>query len=96
MIEQVSNINKTYSDFIDSVFNSDIISEREQAMVALGTVVAFEDESGIKNALLSAKAASLTNEEIGYVISIVIALKTKKIEKLASLKSHNDSSERCC
>ncbi|WP_455717677.1 hypothetical protein, partial [Anaerosporobacter sp.] len=92
MIEQVTNINKTYSDFIDSVFNSEIISEREQAMVALAAVVAFEDESGIKNALLNAKAASLTNEEIGYVISVVIALKTKKIEKLASLKSHSESS----
>jgi alkylhydroperoxidase/carboxymuconolactone decarboxylase family protein YurZ len=97
MIEQVTNINKKFNEFTEEVFESEILSEKEKALVALATVTAFEDEDGVKNAIINAKQAMLSNEEIGYVMSLVIAMKGKKISKLGSKNSCNNNNEvRCC
>ena len=96
MIENVYEINEKYNDFINEVFESQVLSEREKSLVTLAIISSFEDEKALKNAILNAKQEFITNEEIGYVISIVMALRSKKILR-ASLDtfSNNNTVSSC-
>lgn len=97
MLEQIAEVNEKFNSFTESVFESEILNDKEKAIVALATVIAFEDEEGVKNAIMNAKQCMISNEEIAEIMAIVIAMRSKKISKLGSQGGNCCSSGgRCC
>jgi Uncharacterized homolog of gamma-carboxymuconolactone decarboxylase subunit len=98
MIEQIPEIKETFDAFTSKVFEKEFLSDREKALLALAIVTSFEDEEGIKKAVMTCKQMMISNEEVGHVIAIVMALKAQKISKLFSIKDKKASSstQRCC
>jgi alkylhydroperoxidase/carboxymuconolactone decarboxylase family protein YurZ len=60
--------------FANTALSGAILSDRERALAVLTTVLVLADHDLIEQAMVCAKQAGLTNEEIGQTSAIVLAV----------------------
>lgn len=97
MIDQIPEIKEAFDSFTKQVFEKEVLSEREKAIVALVMVITQEDAEGIKKAVMTCKQMMLSSEEIAHIVSIVIAMKAQKTTHLFNkTQEKTNTTQRCC
>jgi len=82
MLSQIPELEKQFTAFAQDTVEGDVLSDRERALAALAVVFTLEDATSVKESIIEAKQAGVTNKEIGYISALVIALRGKKIARL--------------
>src|SRR3954451_17545480 len=86
MIDLNPTVAEQFTAFANEVLEGDVLPDRERAAIILATAFALEDGSAVKNAIISAKQAGFTNEEIGYVSAMVLALRGQRLNRLGMVE----------
>lgn len=84
MLSLNATLDQQFTEFANQVLEGDVLSERERAVAILATTFTLEDNAAVRTAIIGAKQAGLTNEEIGYVSAIVIAMRAQRINQLGT------------
>ncbi|MBA2873176.1 alkylhydroperoxidase/carboxymuconolactone decarboxylase family protein YurZ [Anoxybacillus calidus] len=98
MLALNNKLQKEFDTFFTEALEGGVLSERDRILVILATALAMEDANTLKNAVLTAKQLGLTNEEIGHISAITVAMRGQKINGLASfnVSTSTNKSSKCC
>lgn len=100
MLSQIPELEKQFTAFAQDTVEGEILSDRERALAALAVVFTLEDTQAVKESIIEAKQAGVTNKEIGYVNALVIALRGKKIARLGVVGANSTPlrvvQSKCC
>ncbi|MGG3957641.1 carboxymuconolactone decarboxylase family protein [Bhargavaea massiliensis] len=98
MLALNNKLQQAFDTFFTEALEGGTLSERDRMVVILATALAMEDVNTLKNAVLTAKQLGLTNEEIGHISAITIAMKGQKINGLVSFNTptSTNQSSKCC
>jgi alkylhydroperoxidase/carboxymuconolactone decarboxylase family protein YurZ len=70
MISLNTNLNTLFTEFASHALENCTLSDRERALSVLAVAVALQDNNSIKQSIVAAKQAGVTNDEIGHISSI--------------------------
>jgi alkylhydroperoxidase/carboxymuconolactone decarboxylase family protein YurZ len=87
MLSLNQTLDQQFAEFAEQVLEGDMLPDRERAIAILATTLTLEDNTAARNAIISAKQAGLTNDEIGYVSAIVIAMRAQRINRLGTAEA---------
>jgi alkylhydroperoxidase/carboxymuconolactone decarboxylase family protein YurZ len=99
MISLTTDLNKQFTEFATQALQSRDLSERERALTVLAAAIALEDNNSVKQAIVAAKQIGVSNEEIGHISAIVIAMRGLKIANLGVITptaETKNSQSNCC
>jgi alkylhydroperoxidase/carboxymuconolactone decarboxylase family protein YurZ len=82
MISLTPNLNSLFIEFAKNSLENITLSDRERVLSVLGVAITLEDNNSIKQAIVAAKQVGISNEEIGHISSLVIAMRGLKIAGL--------------
>ncbi|MBL0389142.1 hypothetical protein JJB07_21335 [Tumebacillus sp. ITR2] len=85
------------SEQVQNVSCCNVISDREQALIALTAAIALNNGNLVKQAVISAKEVGINNDEIGMISEVVTKLQGMEgmsIEEMAA--QSQTSSSTCC
>ena len=68
-------LNKQYRSFVDEAVNGGVLPDRERAVALIAAALTLGDSDAVKDAVLRAKHAGLSNEEIGHVSALAVAIR---------------------
>lgn len=68
----------------ETLLHADLFSQREQALCRLTVALSLEDNTALREAIVSAKQADVSNDEINALSALVIALHARKLSRLSS------------
>ena len=95
-------LNPDLNSYFDKFFNESIeggsLPEREKVVAIITSATLLNDQETLKNAVLTAKQLGFTNEEIGQVTAIAIAVSSQQLKNTLEVKmpEDNTSSSTCC
>jgi alkylhydroperoxidase/carboxymuconolactone decarboxylase family protein YurZ len=91
MLALTPTLDKRFTTFSNTALTGATLSNHERALAVLTTVFVLEDNDLIEQAVVCAKQAGITNEEIGQTSAIVLAVqgvfKHYDLELVASRKA---------
>ena len=74
MLALTPPLDERFTTFSNTALTGAILTDRERALAVLTTVLALEENDLIEQAVVCAKQAGITNEEIGQTSAIVLAV----------------------
>jgi alkylhydroperoxidase/carboxymuconolactone decarboxylase family protein YurZ len=77
-----TDLNAQLTTFATNMLKGDSLSLREQAIAILSIALALEESEVVRQAIIGAKQADISNEEIEYLSAQVVALRGRKIARL--------------
>lgn len=89
-------LNSQFEEFFNEAIEGGVLPEREKVIAILTAATVLNDESIIKSSVLTAKQLGFTNEEIGHVTAIAIAVNSQKLKNSVGVKIDNKSTSTCC
>ncbi len=98
MISLIPDLNKQFTAFATQALESEVLSDRERTLTVLAAAIALEDNNSVKQAIVAAKQMGISNEEIGNVSAIVIAINGLRIANLGVVPTteSKNSQSTCC
>ncbi|ADI26182.1 carboxymuconolactone decarboxylase family protein [Geobacillus sp. C56-T3] len=98
MLALNNKLQKEFDTFFTETLEGGVLSDRDRILVILATALVMEDANTLKNAVLTAKQLGFTNEELGHISAIVIAMRGQKINGLVSfnVSTATNKSSKCC
>jgi len=84
MLSLNHTLDQQFAVFADEVLEGDTLPERERAAAVLAIALTLEDPTAVRTATIGAKQAGLSNEEIGSISALVIAVRAQRINRLGS------------
>lgn len=99
MLEFNNKINSLFDSFFQEVVEAGSLGDREKLVAILTASILVEDQEALKNAVLAAKKIGFTNEELGHIHALAIAVVSQKLRNLGDFKApqpNNQSKSKCC
>jgi alkylhydroperoxidase/carboxymuconolactone decarboxylase family protein YurZ len=99
MLSLNADLNARFTELASQSLDNRTLSDRERALSVLAVAVALEDNNAIKQTIVAAKQAGVTNDEIGHISSIVIAMRGLQIAGLGAVvpaASNGQSAQSTC
>jgi alkylhydroperoxidase/carboxymuconolactone decarboxylase family protein YurZ len=84
MLSLMPALSDQFSAFANEATTGGVLPERERIVATLAIALTLEDADAVKQVVMQAKQAGLSNEEIGQVSAIVVALRGQRIARLAT------------
>jgi alkylhydroperoxidase/carboxymuconolactone decarboxylase family protein YurZ len=101
MISLSPQLNKQFTAFANEALEHGALCDRERAIAILTAAIALENSDAVRQAIMTAKQVGISNEEIGHLTSVVVALRGQIIARLGFMTSANGAASttqesRCC
>lgn len=98
MIQLSASLHEMFSNFSQDALDNGPLSDRDRSIATLTAAVALDDQDTVRKAIVAAKQAGVSNEEIGQICSIVVALHGLRVNNLGqmSASSEQQSQSTCC
>ena len=99
MLSLSPDLNAQFTAFADDALGSGPLADRDLAVVMLAAALVLEDGEMVKHAIVAAKQAGVSNEEIGQVSAALIVLRGQRIAGLGlgtSTPSRATAPTACC
>jgi alkylhydroperoxidase/carboxymuconolactone decarboxylase family protein YurZ len=99
MLSMIPAFEQSFAAFVGQVLEGGALEERDIALAVLTFAFASEDSEAVKRAIVAAKQTGVTNEEIGHISAVVIALRGQKVAALGQVTPPAGSAmgeSNCC
>jgi alkylhydroperoxidase/carboxymuconolactone decarboxylase family protein YurZ len=100
MLSLMPALSEQFTEFANEATTGGVLGERERVIATLAVALTLEDADAVKQIVMQAKQAGFSNEEIGQVSAIVVALRGQRIARLATAKapviSLGTTQPNCC
>lgn len=91
-------LNSYFETFFNEAVQRGTLPEREKVVAILTSAFLLGDQTTLKNAIITAKQLGFTNEEIGQVSAIAIAVNSQRLNNQVEIRitSENNQINTCC
>lgn len=96
MLRYDKKIKEKFDDYCETIKLEKKLNDREFSIVELVNAMLSNDKCELKSAVLSAKEAGLTSEEISYINGLLIMKKGELLSKLEENGSNENTQRVCC
>lgn len=98
MLKFNTKINTLFEAFLDEVVEGGPLNEREKLIAILTAAILVNEQKALKNAVLASKRIGFTNEELGQIQALAIAVSSQKLMNItdAPPSPANNKPKQCC
>ncbi|MDP5275943.1 carboxymuconolactone decarboxylase family protein [Chengkuizengella axinellae] len=96
MLDLSTELSGVFNQFYEKTIEGESLSEKEKVVAILTAATILGDKDTLKNIVISAKQLGFTNEQLGQINGITIAIRGQHLKNQFHVKVENKQANSCC